>query len=365
MAGALGGISGHSDGGGRAMMTTMTLVEASRMALRREMARNKSVYVLGQDVRQGGIFGQYKGLADEFGADRIIDTPIAEATMVGSAVGAAMMGLRPIVETGCSDFALSAIDEIVNLAAETRFMSGGQATAPLVVRMPSGTRQGSAAQHSPSLEAWFVHIPGLVVAAPASPADAAGLLVSALRGGDPVIMIEAMDLWQVRGEVEDAGRPVPFGSARFLRRGNDATVVAWSAAVRAGVDAAALLGRHGVTIDLIDLRTLWPWDKAAVLESVSRTGRLIVAHESVRDGGFGAEIAATIAEELHDVLRAPVKRVASPRIPVGYALTLESLCRVTALQIALAVGAACEAPLDIEQPPRAHSAMTEFGASRG
>jgi acetoin:2,6-dichlorophenolindophenol oxidoreductase subunit beta len=331
-------------------MTMMTLVEASREALRREMARDRSIYVLGEDVRQGGIFGQYKGLVEEFGGERIIDTPIAEATMVGSAVGAAMMGFRPIVETRFSDFALSAIDEIVNQAAKTRFMFGGQAKVPMIVRMPSGLRQGSGAQHSQSLEAWFVHIPGLVVVAPACPADASGLLVSALRGEDPVIMMEAKELWQMRGEVEDPGRPIPFGSARFLRRGRDATLVVWSAAAKAGVEAAALLGRHGVTVDLIDLRTLWPWDKASVMESVSRTGRLIVAHESVRDGGFGAEIAATVAEELHDLLRAPVKRVASPRIPVGYAPTLENLCRVTAPQIALAVGAACEVPLDIAPP---------------
>ena len=335
-------------------MTMMTLVEASREALRREMARDMSIYVLGEDVRQGGIFGQYKGLAAEFGPDRIVDTPIAEATMVGSAVGAAMMGLRPIVETRFSDFALSAIDEIVNQAAKTRYMFGGQAKVPLIVRMPSGLRQGSAAQHSQSLEAWFVHIPGLVVAAPASPADASGLLVSALRGEDPVIMMEAKELWQMRGEVEDPGQPIPFGKARFLWRGCDATLVVWSAAAKAGLDAAALLARHGVDVDLIDLRTLWPWDKTSVLESVARTGRLVVAHESVRDGGFGAEIAATVAEEMHDLLRAPVKRVASPRIPVGYALTLENLCRVTAPQIALAVGEACEMRLEIAQPDAAH-----------
>jgi pyruvate dehydrogenase E1 component beta subunit len=155
--------------------------------------------------------------------------------------------------------------------------------------------------------------------------------------------------------VDDPGRPVPFGSARYLRRGSDATVVAWSAAVKASVDAAALLARYGITIDLIDLRTLWPWDKPTVLESVARTGRLVVAHESVRDGGFGAEIAATVAEELHDLLRAPVKRVASPRIPVGYALTLENLCRVTAPQIAMAVGSACEIALDIELPTASQS----------
>jgi pyruvate/2-oxoglutarate/acetoin dehydrogenase E1 component len=336
-------------------MTMMTLVDASREALLRAMARDPSIFVLGEDVRQGGIFGQYRGLAAEFGPDRVVDTPIAEATMVGAAVGAAMMGMRPVVETRFSDFALSAVDEIVNQAAKMRFMSGGQTRVPLVLRLPSGLRQGSAAQHSQSLEAWFCHMPGLVVCAPASPADAAGLLVTALRGDDPVLFFEAKELWQARGEVDDPGRPVPFGSARYLRRGSDATVVAWSAAVKASVDAAALLARYGITINLIDLRTLWPWDKATVLESVARTGRLVVAHESVRDGGFGAEIAATVAEELHDLLRAPVKRVASPRIPVGYALTLENLCRVTAPQIAMAVGSACEIALDIELPAASQS----------
>jgi pyruvate dehydrogenase E1 component beta subunit len=331
-------------------------VDASREALAKAMARDPSIFVLGEDVRQGGIFGQYRGLAAEFGPDRVVDTPIAEATMVGAAVGAAMMGLRPIVETRFSDFALSAIDEIVNQAAKLRYMSGGQTRAPVIIRLPSGLRQGSAAQHSQSLEAWFCHIPGLVVVAPASPADAAGLLLTALRGDDPVLFFEAKELWQARGEVDDVTRPVPFGSARYLRRGSDATVIAWSAAVKASVDAAALLARHGVTIDLIDLRSLWPWDRRTVLESVARTGRLVVAHESVRDGGFGAEIAATVAEELHDLLRAPVKRVASPRIPVGYALPLETMCRVTAPQIAMAVGSACEITLDIELPSPTQSA---------
>jgi len=329
-------------------MKVMSVVEASREALRGEMARNAGIFVLGEDVRQGGIFGQYAGLAAEFGPERIIDTPIAEATMVGAAVGTAMMGLRPIVETRFSDFALSAIDEIVNQAAKTRFMFGGQGCVPLIIRMPSGLRQGSAAQHSQSLEAWFIHIPGLVVTAPASPADAAGLLLSALRGDDPVIQMEAKELWNLSGEVASVGRPVPFGAASFLRRGNDATVVVWSAAVRAGADAATILAKHGVSVDLIDLRTLWPWDKDAVLSSARRTGRLVIAHESVRDGGFGAEIAATAAEELHEALCAPVRRVASPRIPVGYALPLEAMCRITAGQIASAVGELCGATVEAE-----------------
>ncbi len=332
-------------------MPVMTLVEASREALRREMARSPEIFVLGEDVREGGIFGQYRGLADEFGAERIIDTPIAEATMVGAAVGAALMGCRPVVETRFSDFALSAMDEIVNQAAKTRFMFGGQARIPLIVRMPSGLRQGSAAQHSQSLEAWFVHIPGLVVTAPASPADAAGLLLTALRGEDPVIQMEGKELWQVRGEVDDIDRAIPFGCARVLRSGNDATLVVWSATVGSGQEAAALLGRHGLTTDVIDLRTLWPWDRQRVLDSVSRTGRLVIAHESVKDGGFGAEIAATVSEELHHRLRAPIRRVASPRIPVGYAATLEQLCRVTAAQIAAAIAGACDLTLEPDRMP--------------
>jgi pyruvate/2-oxoglutarate/acetoin dehydrogenase E1 component len=328
-------------------MTMMSLVDASREALRREMFRNPRIFVLGEDVRQGGIFGQYKNLVDEFGPDRIIDTPIAEATMVGAAVGAALMGYRPIVETRFSDFALAAMDEIVNQAAKLRFMSGGQGRNPLIVRMPSGLREGSAAQHSQSLETWFIHVPGLVVTAPASPADAAGLLISALRGEDPVIQMESKELWRLTDEVDNIDRPVPFGVGRFIRRGNDATVVTWSSAVKAATEAAAMLARHGVMIDLLDLRTLWPWDRERMLSSAAKTRRLIVVHESVRDCGFGAEIAATAAEELHDVLRAPVKRIAAPRIPVGYAATLETLCRVSAGQIVNAVAEACDMSLDI------------------
>jgi acetoin:2,6-dichlorophenolindophenol oxidoreductase subunit beta len=330
-------------------MPVMTLVEASREALRREMKRQDEIFVLGEDVREGGIFGQYRGLAAEFGAERIVDTPIAEATMVGAAVGAALMGCRPVIETRFSDFALSAMDEIVNQAAKTRYMFGGQGRIPMIVRMPSGLRQGSAAQHSQSLEAWFVHVPGLVVIAPASPADAAGLLLTALRGEDPVIQMEAKELWQASGQVDNIDKAIPFGAARPLRSGNDATVVVWSSAVRAGQEAASMVARHGLTVDLLDLRTLWPWDKERVLDSVSRTGRLIIAHESVRDGGFGAEIAATVSEEIHYRLRAPIRRVASPRIPVGYALPLEKLCRVTAPQIAAAVAAACDLSLEFGQ----------------
>jgi pyruvate/2-oxoglutarate/acetoin dehydrogenase E1 component len=314
-------------------MQTMTVVEAARTALQEEMRRDPDIWVLGEDVRHGGIFGQYKGLVDEFGPARIVDTPIAEATMVGAAVGAALVGTRPIVETRFSDFALSAMDEIVNQAAKIRYMFGGQGKVPVVIRMPSGLRGNSAAQHSQSLEAWFAHVPGLVVTSPATPADARGLLLTALRGEDPVIHLEAKELWQTSGEVSDQDEPIPFGWGKVVRSGTDLTVVTWGVALREAILAAASLQTHGVSVEIIDLRTLWPWDKRLVLHSVARTKRIVVVHESVRDVGFGAEIAATVAEELHETLVAPVRRVASPRIPVGYSPTLEDVYRIRARKI--------------------------------
>jgi pyruvate/2-oxoglutarate/acetoin dehydrogenase E1 component len=319
-------------------MSSMTVVEAARITLQQEMRRDSDIWVLGEDVRQGGVFGQYKGLIDEFGPDRIVDTPIAEATMVGAAVGAALVGTRPIVETRFSDFALSAIDEIVNQAAKIRYMFGGQGRVPVVVRMPSGLRHNSAAQHSQSLEAWFAHVPGLVVTAPATPADAQGLLLSALRSEDPVMHLEAKELWQVSGEVPQGGKPIPFGIGKVVQPGSDVTIVTWGAALQEAVCAADVLSESGgVSVEIIDLRTLWPWDRSLVLKSVARTRRLLVVHESVRDVGLGAEIAATVAEELHETLTAPVRRVASPRIPVGYSPALEDVFRVRAPKIIEAV----------------------------
>ncbi|MEW6639619.1 MAG: pyruvate dehydrogenase complex E1 component subunit beta [Pseudomonadota bacterium] len=318
--------------------TSMTVVEATRDTLRQEMRRDPDIWVLGEDIRHGGVFGQYKGLVDEFGPDRIVDTPIAEATMVGAAVGAALAGTRPVVETRFSDFALSAIDEIVNQAAKARYMFGGQGRVPIVVRMPSGLRKNSAAQHSQSLEAWFAHVPGLVVTAPATPADAKGLLLTALRGEDPVMHLEAKELWQVSGEVPAVEEPIPFGVGKVVRSGTDITIVTWGTALHEAVQAAETLReRGGVSVEIIDLRTLWPWDRTLVLESVARTRRLIVVHESVRDVGLGAEIAATVAEELHGTLVAPVRRVASPRIPVGYSPPLEDVYRIRAPRIIEAV----------------------------
>ncbi len=316
-------------------MSEMTYAGAAMAALAEEMRRDPAVWALGEDLGRGGVFGQYKGLAEEFGHDRIASTPISEATIMGAAVGAAMVGTRPVVEMRFSDFALCAVDEMVNQAAKARFMFGGQARVPVVIRQPSGMWRSSAAQHSQSLEAWYVHIPGLVVVTPATPADNKGLLTASIRCDDPVIYMEHKGLWGATGEVpDDADFEVPLGSARIARAGSDITVVAWSAMVHEAMAAADLAAEIGLDIEVIDLRTLWPWDRAAVCQSVARTGRLIVAQEAVQVGGFGAEIAASVAEELAGDLKTPVRRMGAPRAPISYSKPLEDRLRVTAAQIA-------------------------------
>jgi pyruvate dehydrogenase E1 component beta subunit len=252
----------------------------------------------------------------------VIDTPISEATIMGASVGMALAGLKPIVEMRVVDFALCAMDEIVNQAAKARFMFGGQGRVPLVARMPIGIWAGSAAQHSQSLEAWFAHIPGLVVATPATPQDNYSLLSAAIESGDPVIYMEHKELWGVQDEVATEER-VPLGKARVLRHGSDATLVTWSRMVQTALEAADKAQARGISVEVIDLRTIWPWDRDTVLASAARTKRLLVAHESVRAAGFGAEIAAEVAEQLG----VRVKRLGGPRIPVGYSKPLEDEAR--------------------------------------
>jgi acetoin:2,6-dichlorophenolindophenol oxidoreductase subunit beta len=227
------------------------------------------------------------------------------------------------------DFALCAMDELVNQAAKNRFMFGGQGRVPLVARMPMGIWSASAAQHSQSLEAWFTHLPGVVVAAPATPQDNHGLLLAAIACGDPVVYLEHKELWGLEGEVA-ADEPVPLGAARIARSGRDLTLVSWSRTVHESLRAASTLADEGIECEVIDLRTLWPWDRETVMASVANTGRLLVAHEAVQVAGFGAEVAAAVAEELG----CPVRRVGAPRIPVGYAPTLENEARVGAVRIA-------------------------------
>ncbi len=309
-------------------MALMNYAQAACQALADAMRADARVVALGEDVGRGGVFGQYRGLQQEFGAARVIDTPISEATIVGAAVGMALTGLRPVVEMRVVDFALCAIDEIVNQTAKNRYMFGGQGRVPLVARLPIGIWGGSAAQHSQSLEAWFAHIPGLVVVTPATAADNYSLLAAAIECADPVIYMEHKELWALQGEVDLAPR-AELGKARVARPGNDLTLVTWSAMLHTALEAAALAAQQGVSVEVIDLRTIWPWDRELVLDSAARTGRLLVAHEAVQAAGFGAEIAATVAEELG----VPVRRVGAPRIPVGYARNLEDAARISAQEL--------------------------------
>jgi len=312
-------------------MALMTYAQAAALALQREMEADPRIVVLGEDVGRGGVFAQYRGLPERFGPQRVIDTPISEATIMGAGVGMALAGLRPVVEMRVVDFAMCAIDELVNQAAKNRFMFGGQGRVPMVVRMPIGIWDSSAAQHSQSLESWFAHMPGLVVVCPATPQDNYSLLRAALASGDPVVYMEHKTLWGVSGEV-DGAHQVALGRANVVRPGRDLTIVSWSKQVQACADACDQLAADGIAAELIDLRSIWPWDREAVLASCRRTGALLVAHESVQAAGFGAEIAATVAE----TLGCRVKRLGAPRIPVGYAPVLEAQSRVTAADIAAA-----------------------------
>ena len=298
---------------------------AAALAVQREMEADPHVVVIGEDVGRGGIFGQYKGLQQQFGAQRIIDTPISEAAIMGAGVGMALAGLRPVVEMRVVDFALCGMDEIVNQAAKNRFMFGGQGRVPLVARMPNGIWDASAGQHSQSLEAWFAHLPGVVVVCPSTPQDNYALLRASLQCGDPVVYMEHKTLWGVEGPVDES-LVVPLGQAAVRRAGSDITIVSWSKQALVCAAACDTLAAQGVQAELIDLRTLWPWDRDTVLASAAKTGTLLVVHEAIQAAGFGAEIAATAAE----ATGCKISRLGAPRIPVGYAPVLEAQSRVTA-----------------------------------
>jgi len=314
-------------------MSKMTYSEAAKAALAEAMRTDPTVWAVGEDLGRGGVFGQYMGLEAEFGPERIVSAPISEAAIMGSAVGAALTGTRPIVELRFADFALCAVDEMVNQAAKARYMFGGQAKVPVVIRQPSGMWRSSAAQHSQMLEAWYAHIPGMVVLMPSTPADNYGLLKAAIGCDDPVVYMEHKDLWPLEGEVPE-GHVVEIGKASIVREGSDATIVTWSAIRHVAAAAAERLSDDGISAEVIDLRSLWPWDRECVLTSAAKTGRLLVAHEAVRDGGFGAEVAATAAEEIAGLR---VARLGAPRIPIPYAPPLEDTVRVTAEDIIGAV----------------------------
>lgn len=317
---------------------TLSYAQAAALALSEAMEADRNVIAMGEDLGRGGVFGQYRSadgqaLVERFGPDRIIDTPISESTIMGAGVGMALAGLRPVVELRVADFALCAIDELVNQAAKNRFMFGGQGRVPLVARLPIGIWTASAAQHSQSFEAWFAHIPGLIVVAPATPADNYGLLHAALASGDPVVFMEHKELWSLQGPVTPGPQQhVPLGKARCVRAGSDITLVSWSKQVHAVTQAAESLATLGVSAEVIDLRTIWPWDQQAVLASAERTGRLLVVHEAIQAAGFGGEIAATVAEHTS----ARVARLGAPRIPVGYAQSLENESRIGADKVVTA-----------------------------
>jgi pyruvate dehydrogenase E1 component beta subunit len=316
------------------MTQVLSYAQAAALALSEAMSADDTIVALGEDLGRGGVFGQYRGLQQVFGPQRVIDTPISEAAIMGAAVGMALAGLKPVVEMRVIDFALCAMDEIVNQAAKNRFMFGGQGRVPLVARMPIGIWGASAAQHSQSLEAWFAHMPGLLVVTPATPQDNHGLLKAALASGDPVVYMEHKELWGQTGEVDPA-LELPLGRAAVRRAGRDLTIATWSRGVGASLEAAGLLAAEGVEAEVIDLRTLWPWDRETVLQSAGRTGRLLVVHEAVRVGGFGAEIAAVAAEETG----VRIGRVGAPRVPVGYAQPLENVSRLQPARIAAAARA--------------------------
>jgi acetoin:2,6-dichlorophenolindophenol oxidoreductase subunit beta len=300
-----------------------TFIEIVRRALDEELERDPAVHLLGEDIAVGGAFGVTNGLAQKYGMQRVRNTPISEAAITGVATGAALCGLRPVLEIMFIDFATLALDCLVNQSAKYRYMSGGQLAVPMVVRTQAGAAGGAAAQHSQSLEAWFTHVPGLVVVTPSSPAEAYGLLKSAIRLGDPVLFIEHKRLYAMKEAlVENA--PLPqIGKARVARVGTDVTVIAYSAMVRNALEAADDLSHSGISVEVIDLRTLVPLDMVAIAASVSKTHRVVIAHEAVQSGGVGAEISARIGSELFDELDAPVTRVGCPFSPIPFAPELE------------------------------------------
>ena len=298
----------------------LSFPEALNEALAQEMARDDSVFVMGEDVGEtGGIFTVTKGLIDKFGEDRVRDTPISEATFVGCGVGAAIAGMRPVVEIQIFDFIALTMDMLVNQAAKFRYMLGGGPTVPLVVRGPQGGGIRMAAQHSQSLEAWFTHVPGLVVVAPSTPYDAKGLLVSAIRDDNPVIFLETkLSYVGAGGPVPEELYAIPIGKADVKREGADVTVLATMAMVPRALTAATQLAREGIDVEVVDPRTLRPLDEETILESVRKTNRLVIVHEAWQKGGFGAEVSALVVENAFDYLDAPIQRVGARDVPMPY-----------------------------------------------
>lgn len=306
-------------------MRELSYAEAIREALRQEMQRDERVFIIGEDVGvYGGAFGVTLGLVEEFGEERVIDTPISELGIAGAITGAALTGMRPVGEIMFMDFTTLAAEQLVNQAAKIRFMFGGRAKVPLVLRTPAGSGTGAAAQHSQSLENWFVHVPGLKVVMPSTPYDAKGLLLASIRDDNPVIFVEHKLLYKVKGPVPEEPYTIPLSTAEVKREGRDLTIVATSIMVKRSLEAAEQLAREGIEAEVVDPRTLKPLDGETITRSVTKTGRVLIVHEACKTGGYGGELAAVIAEgEAFDYLDAPIIRLAGRDMPIPYNRTLE------------------------------------------
>ncbi len=302
----------------------LSYAKAVALALKEAMEQDESVFCLGEDVGFGGAYGATQGLRDIFGADRVRDTPISETAIVGFSGGSAMQGMRPVAEIMHMDFVTCAMDQLVNQAAKMRYMFGGKAQVPLVVRCGVGGYLSAAAQHSQSLEAWFIHVPGLKVMAAGTPKDIRAVLRAAIRDDNPVIVLESLALYETSGEVPEEDEGLAVGKADLKRRGDDVTVVTWGAMVPQVMEAAGVLAKDNIECEVIDLLSLLPWDEELVLESLWRTNRLVVAHQAPTRGGFGAEVAATVMERGFKELDAPVLRVGARNTPVPFAPALEN-----------------------------------------
>jgi pyruvate dehydrogenase E1 component beta subunit len=305
-------------------MPEVSYREAVRDALAAAMRADDGVFVMGEDIAEmGGSMGVTQGLVDEFGPERVRNTPISEMAIVGAGIGAAMAGMRPVVEIMYEDFLTLSLEQIVNQAAKHRYMSGGQVKVPLTIRTQGGAGWSPGAQHAQQLEAWLVHVPGLKVLFPSTPEDARGLLWSAIFDDNPVIVFEHRLLYPVKGEVPEELAPIPIGSARTLREGTDVTVIATGPLVHRSLDAARRAEEEGISVEVIDPRSLQPLDEAALVESVKKTNRVVVAHEAVTRMGFGAEVAAVLQYEAFDWLDAPIERVGAKFAPLAFAPVME------------------------------------------
>jgi acetoin:2,6-dichlorophenolindophenol oxidoreductase subunit beta len=303
----------------------LTYLEAVREAMVQEMRRDQEVFLLGEDVgTYGGAFGVSKGMLEEFGHERVRDTPISEAAIAGAATGAAVMGMRPIMEIMFMDFLTISMNQLVNAAAKMRFMFGGKCSIPMVIRAPAGSGTGAAAQHSQCLEAWFVNVPGIKVVAPSTPYDAKGLLIQAIRDNNPVLFMEHKLLYRMKGPVPEEPYAIALKSGEVKREGRDLTIVAYSIMVPRALEAAGILAAEGIEVEVVDPRCLKPLDTEIIVKSVAKTGRALIAHEAPVTGGFGGELAAVIAgSEAFDFLDAPIRRVAGRDVPIPYNRTLE------------------------------------------